>query len=215
MSEEGMVFKSSEASKGAFQGIKMLRGLLVDIDRVAGKVFEGQEGKTPKDQAQIKLEDVAILEMEEGEEEPELKEGKFTIWMPYAQPGKKPHKNSLWIKGFVASAEKLGKTPIEFKGEYITLAREPIHLFTNEAGESVDYDCWVFAEDEASAGSGDILGHVQKLIIGNNKSTAMRNLLTNARAKQYPEYRQAITNGTHEEELGVVLVDGKYQAKET
>ena len=84
-----------------------------------------------------------------GEEEFELKDNKFVGWVGYAAPGKTPNANSPYIKCWVASAEKLGKRPSEFIGQYVTLEKIPTILFKrpeigpdkkallNEAGEKV------------------------------------------------------------------------------
>jgi len=159
----------------------------------------------------IVLSEAAILEMKGGEPEPELNDETFTIYMPYAKPGRRPHKNSLYIKGLVASAEKMGKTPNDFTGGFVTLERIPVDLGFHLEGEeeNVVVDGWCYAEDEGGS-AGNIVDHVRELVVGTKKAAAVRNLMMDARAKQYPEYKDALDNGTLAELLGLEVVDGVF-----
>lgn len=230
MSDE-LVTTSSGASKGAFQGIKKIRGLLTSIKKVPGR-FKREGEENARDQVEAKYEDVAILEMDEGETEPELKDNAFTIWMGYALPGKRPSKRGLYIKGFVTSGEELliakggysrdsqehlidtatGKivSAVEIlTGQYVTLEHKLIYLFTNQAGEDVSYEGWVFVKDEGGAVPA-MADHIAGLLDGKNESGALRALLMDARAKQHPEYKDALSAGVIGGMIDVELIDGIY-----
>lgn len=208
---ESNEFTSKGVSKGAYQGVLKIRGRQESIARIPGKDFGG--GGAVKDQAQIRLTEVAILRMAEGESEPELKDDAYTIWVPFAVPGKQPNKNTLWAKGIVASAVALGKEPPEFNGSFVTMERILIPLFSPETKEMVEYPTWAYVKDDEGSGV-NIKEHIKSLVIGATEAVATRNLLTDAKAKQYPDYRKALQNGTIGELLGVVLIDGKFQTKE-
>jgi len=225
MANDGLTGRSSEASKGGFQAVLKVEGILESGQRVDSRFTDGQYGE-PKDQAEIILSDAVILEMEEGEEEPDLKDGKFTFWMNYAPKGKpNPHQNTFFVKGFQKSAEELwkargeeGKSWLDLVGTHVTLERKEIILFTRPNKDDKDKKDqftgrgYVFVE-----GSGDSQGLedlVLELVVGNNEATAKRNLLLNNRTKRAPEYKDAIDSGTLNELVSVKLVDGVYQGAE-
>jgi len=133
---QDFVETTKEASRGGYQGIKKIRGLLSDLQKVdPNPNFTDTGFGPPKEQIQVKLEDAVVLEVFEGEDEFELKDGAFTFWVPYAVPGKKPGANTIYMKCWVASAEDLGKTPSEVKGEYVTLERKLVTLFKTDKDE--------------------------------------------------------------------------------
>lgn len=208
----GVIFSSNEASKGGFQAVLAVQGKLVSIERVASKFETNWDGEgTPPDQAEVTLEDAMILEMGEGEPEPELKDGKFTFWMTYAQPGKpKPHKNTFYVKGFLASGEKLGIFP-DWRDKFVTLRRQEVVLFKrrNDAGEleEIKQSSFVFVGEEAS-GQAPIDDYVKELIVGKNKSSALRAVLMDNRAKQYSDIVSAVRDGSIDVRLGL-KVDSK------
>ncbi len=126
---DGLFFDPKEASKGGFSAIEKFRGKLVKIDRVPSK-FKNDDGSPAKDQAEVDYEDVTILRVAEGETEPELEEGKYRYWMPFAVPGKKAHANSFWTKGFLESCKKAyGTTPDRVLLMYVTLERVGATLY--------------------------------------------------------------------------------------
>lgn len=219
----GFIESTKEASKGGFQGIKKVRGLLVDL-----KLVDAPESwDTTKLQLQGTLEEAAILEMFLGEEEFELKEGKYSFLISYAEEGKTPHANSAYIKCWVASAEKLGKKPSAFVGQQVTLDRIPIVLFKrtivgedkkpilDEAGEKtyediVSTSCFSFIPDE-TADSENIKDYVRGKVVGLNQKAALRPLAMDTKIKQFPEFKQRLNDGTLAEYLGLSLVDEKFQ----
>ena len=222
-----IVESSKEAIKGGFQGIKKAKGLFVSIDKVP-PLFTGTSdwGTEPKEQIKFILEDAAILEMFPGEEEFELKDGKFIGYVSYAEEGKKPHANSAYIKCWVASAEKLGKKPSQFVGTVVTLEKLPVVLFKKtilddekqpilgEDGkktyeEVVTTSTWCFVTNE-TVDSEDVKEHVKKLLDGVKESGVLRKLLVDTKAKQFPELRDKHKAGTLAEYLGMTVVDGKY-----
>ena len=223
-----------ELSVGGFQGIKKIRGLLVDIDVVnPPETWENQEKQVVK----VSLEDTGVLEMF-GDEEPfELKDGKFNFYIPYVEVGKKPHQNSIYAKCWLASAKELGKVPSEFIGSYVTLEKQARLLFQkpvidpatkkptlNEDGKKILEDIlavdqsgrpnhFCFVADEA-ADSDDVQEYIRDLVTGLNQKAALRRLLIDQRAKQHPEYKVALNDGTLAELLDLVIVDDKFQKLE-
>jgi hypothetical protein len=131
LTEGELFFRSDEASKGSYQSIKKIRGILQPLKRVPSK-FKNDEGEPGNDQAEVTLLDAEILEMFEGEAAPELPDGKFTFWLNYAPPkAAKAHENTFYNRGFVMSAEslvaaKLGvvKDYLEWAGKKIAERRE-------------------------------------------------------------------------------------------
>ncbi len=219
MPETSYVETTKEASKGGFQGIKKIRGLLVKLELVDPP----ESWETTKKQMQASLEDATILEMAEGEDEFELKDRKFTCLWGYAEEGKTPHANSTWIKIAVASAEAMGKRPSQFVGSYILLEKKPIVLFQHRdkkqpKGEDGKFplvdvvmtNYFSFVPDETSD-STNMIEFVKKAVVGLNEKAALRELITNTRIKQFPEFKDACKANTLAEKLGLKLVDGKFQ----
>lgn len=209
---------------GGFRGILAVRGLMVDLN----KIPPPQGWETTKEQMQASLEDAAILEMVEGEDEFELKDSKFSCLWPYADEGKKPHANGIWMRCAVASAEAVGRVPSSFIGEYVTLRKIPTVLFKktiidedkkpvldgegNKTYEDVvteNYFCFIADE---TADSENVKEKVRNAIAGLNEKAALRKLLI--AYKQFPEYKTALNDGTLGEMLNLVVVDGKFQKPE-
>ena len=225
----GIVESSKEASRGGFQGIKKIRGLLTEIKLVPPR-FEDSDYGEPKDQIQFTLEDAAVLEMFPGEEEFELKDNKFVGWVSYAVKGKTPHANSAYIKVWVASAEALGKKPSDFVGSVVTLEKKPVVLFKKPKTEKVDgkekpildadgkkvyeevstTNTFAFVGDE-SAGSTDNMAYVIEKLDGLNEKAALRALIVDTKLKQFPEYKDKLKAGTLAEFLGMTIEDGKFK----
>ena len=213
-----LVDNTKEAGRGGFKAIKSIRGLLVNMDEVEGNPdFADEQGRV-KNQVKVEMSDVAILAMFPGEDEVELKDGNFTFWLPYSFPGKKPNKNSIWVKVFVQSAEKLGTTPNKMIGQYVTLDKLPVFIFkTPKEGSPGEYnEIWTdnyysFVEDTAGDAS-NIAEYIKGLLIGLKPQPASRALATDDRAKQFPEYKDALRDGRISDIVDVVLgEDGKYQ----
>ena len=217
------VESTKEASRGGFQGIKKVRGLLVDL-----KLVDPPESwDTTRRQLQGTLEETAILEMFPGEEEFELKDGKYTFLIGYAEEGKTPHANSPYMKCWVASAEKVGKKPSDFIGQVVTLDKVATVLFKqaklddkkkpilDEEGKKVYEDVIVtstfsFVADE-TADSENIKDYIRSKIVGLNQKAALRQLLIDTRAKQFPEFKEMLNNGTLADYLELVIVNEKFQ----
>jgi hypothetical protein len=229
----------SEFSVGGFQGIKKLRGLLVDIDVVdPPESWENRERQVVK----VSLEDTVVLEMFGDEETFELKDGKFNFYIPYAAPGAKPHANSIYSKCWIASAKELGFAPSQKIGEYITLEKQPRLLFKQPIFEDVGGKKTVKLDDDGnkiyeeilavnesgrpnhfcfvgdeSAESENIKDYIVKLVSGLNEKAALRKLLVDQKAKQFPEYKDKMKVGAEvlAEYLGLIVVDGKFAKPES
>ncbi len=225
---EGIIGSSKEATKGGFQAIKKVEGVLQPIKRVPSVFKESRfhKDKEPNDQAEIKLTEALILEMEEGEPEPDLKDDTFTTWINYAAKGKeKPNVNTFFIKGFMKSGEILeaklrGVKPEDgilsnLYGTRVTLERKSIPLFKKpkednpEEKEDVMGTGYVFVDEEG--GGESLIEHIKKLVLGMTPASAKRNLALDGQAKRHPEYKEALDAGTLDNLLGVKLVEGKFE----
>ena len=224
----GFVETSAGASRGGFQGIKKIRGVLSEIKKVPPRFTDSDYG-APKEQIEFTLEDAEILEMFPGEDEFELKDGKYTGWITYAEVGKSPSANSAYIKCWVASAEKLGKKPTDFIGQVVVLDKVDTLLFKkpkfgddkkpilDAEGKKVMEEIrtnrvFGFAGEE-SAGSTDNKTYVTNALVGLNQKAALRKLLTDPKTKQFPEYKAKLADGTLAEYLGLTIVDDKFALK--
>lgn len=223
-----------ELSVGGFQGIKKIRGLLVEIDVVNPPETWDNQGKQV---VVVKMEDVTVLEMF-GDEEPfELKDGKFNFYVPYVEVGKNPHQNSVYAKCWLSSAKELGKVPSGFIGQYVTLEKQPRLLFQKPVIDpetkkaKVDADGKKVLEDilavdqqgranhfcftsEGDISTEDVAVYIRDLIVGLNQKAALRKLLIDTKAKQHPEYKVALNEGTLASLLGLTIVDGMFQKEE-
>lgn len=225
--------KESEVSLGGYQGIKKLRGLLVGLNVVPQP--SGWEGRG--NVVQVDLEDVTILEMSGGEDPFELKDGKFRFVIPYKlTAGGKIAPGTLYDKCWRASAKELGKLPSEFIGQYVTLEKQPRVLFPKlvldpetkkvligEDGKKVVENilavdsagrpkCFCFVGDE-TVDSESTKNYIKGKVLGLNTKAALRALLGDTRARQFPEFKDKLKAGTLAEELGLVLVDDKFVEK--
>ena len=208
---------TEEASISGFAGIVKVRGFLVDLDLVPPP----DNWDTNKDQIKFVLKDAVVLETLDGKEF-ELKDGEFSTYQAYCEGGileeATPSKNSGWYKGTVPSARALGKTPSGFVGGYATLEHREIVLFESkdkETGEKIPHKSrvWHFIEDEGSDSS-SMVDHIRSIVIGLGEKASLRKLMSDAKAKQFPQYKLDHKAGVLAEKLGLVIVDGKYQAPE-
>ena len=236
-----IIDRPEDASKGGFQAIKKVEGVLQPLKRVASR-FESGYGTNPdgtpkaaNDQVEIVLEEAIILEMEEGEPIPELQEDRFTTWMTYAPPGKeKPSKNTFFVKGFCVVGTELAKarglshtieggevvsTWRDLVNTRICLEKREVFLFKRrkEVGSEEFEEFWQtnYVPVECGEEASDLNDYVRGLIVGKNSVAAKRAVLLDSRAKRYPEYKEAIDAGTICDLVGVVLDEaGVFQAKE-
>ncbi len=223
-----------ELSVGGFQGIKKIRGLLMSIDvQDPPETWENRE----KQVVVVKMEDTTVIEMFGDEDIFELKEGKFSFYIPYVEAGKAPHQNSIYSRCWLASAKELGKKPSEFIGQYVTLEKQPRVLFQkpileddgtgkkepklDEDGKKILGDIlavdqsgrpnhFCFVKDDL-ANPNSLNEYVKSNIVGLNQRAALRVLISDNRIKTHPEYKDALNNGTLATMLGVVLVEDKFQ----
>lgn len=216
---------TAEAAVGGYQGIKKIRGLLLSLEIVDPPEGSGSDYGEPKEQMEFKLDDAVILEMFPNADDFDLKEGKFTGWVTYAALGKTPSSGSIYMKCLVASSEEIGKKKLsENIGNYVTLERQDRLLFkTKKDGETIEVrsadengkpysSAWCFVSDE-TADSETVKEYIKDLVIGLKENVALRELATNNRAKQFPEYKEACKAHELDKLLDVELVDGKFQTK--
>ena len=228
------VEKESELAIGGFQGIKKIRGLLLNIDVVdPPETWENQEKQVVK----VDMEDTAVLEMFGDEEPMELKDGKFSFYIPYVEPGKHPHQNSIYSRCWLASAKEIGKVPSQLIGQYVTLEKQPRLLFQqyemeddgtgkkrpklDDNGDKVKVDIlavnkqgipnhFCFTTDESADGD-SVKTYIKDLVTGLTAKAALRKLLVDTKAKQFPEFKDKLRAGTLAKELGLTL-EGKGEA---
>ena len=79
----------------------------------------------------------------------------------------------------------------------------------NQARTMPSSGSWGFISDE-TADSGTVKDYVRDIVVGKNEKAALRALLTDARSKQFPEFKASLQAGEIGDLLGVELVDGKY-----
>ena len=130
------------------------------------------------------------------------------------------------MKYWVASAEKLGKKPSDFKGQYVTLLNVRYEAFKrpviDEATKKPKKDaegktvtepimgaCFTFIADE-TIDSNTVKDYVRDLLDGKNETAARRVVIMDARIKQFPEYRNKLQDGTLAEFVNMNIVDGKF-----
>jgi len=243
--EKGFADSTAEASvSGSFKDVKRVRGLIIDMNKIPPREFDGESKWEPKEQIQVDLDDAVVLATFSGDEPPDLKDNKFTIYVPYQTAentarGKTPSANSIYMKCFVASSEELGMAetgekvrPLSRIGTYVTLERMSVELFKtykkddmgnimiddegnkilepiySANSDGIPYSgAWCFVGDEGADSTGvkDYLVNLLTYNGGLNKQAALRVLLTDNRAKQFPEYKEALQNGTLAELLGLEI----------
>lgn len=220
---DDIIGRSDEASKGIYQAIKRVEGVLQPLQRKTSKFETGLDGRPAKDQVEIVLEEAVILEMDEGEEAPELTDDTFTTWLNYAQPGKdKPSRNTFFVKGFCVAGEELAKARgvenggwRDLVGTRIILEKRSVFLFKRRKADDPDeyeeFSQESFVPVECEGESGDIKDYVRSQIVGKNKQAAKRAILLDNRIKRYPEYKDGIDTGEICKMVGVSIdSDGKY-----
>ena len=221
---------TSGASRGGYQGIKKVRGLLAHISDDPVDPPDGWQ--STKQLVEVKLEDATVLEMFDGEDMFELTDGKFSFYVPYAEKGKTPNANSIYVRCWIASAEECGFKPSQMKGKYVTLEKQPRILFQKPKigedkkpilgpdGKKIYED--VIAVDksgrpnhfcfvkEVSASDPEIKDYVKSQIVGKNEQSALRELMVNPRIKPFPAYKDMLKAGTIAKELGLEYKDDKF-----
>ena len=219
-------FDPTKVSKGGLQGILEFRGLLLGHERITNKfgatrkkfgseTAENPEGvvETAPDQIEVSYEDVEILCMEEGVEEPELTDGKFTILINFAKPGQdKAHNVSQWNKGYTDTCKEVhGKFASEMEGEIVQMAKlaVPITLRDRQTKEDKTVEtmrwCFVPVKDAVV----DATTKVNAKLLGLNKSAAIREINLDNTLKRDPKIKSAVLAG---EPVGnLVLIEGVYQ----
>jgi len=221
--ERRPIERPEDASKGSYASVLMVEGVPLPL-RIIPSEKANTFGKFT-DRVEIRLAQATFLKMVEGEDEPELKDGVWSTRMNYAQKGKKSaHKNSVYVRGFVQSLADAKTTwsALVDAGERVILEwKEGIPLGFHKNVVDVD-GAPIMGEDgvtpmqEDATGSSfvlstggsaitPILDHIKKLVLGKNDKMAARELMMDSRAKQKPEFKQALDAGTLAEKLGLKL----------
>lgn len=230
-----------QLSVGGFQGIKKIRGLLIGINvEDPPESWERRPNEPLKQVVKVDMEDTIVLEMFGDEEAMELKDGKFSFYIPYTVAGKSPHQNSIYSRCWLASAKEIGVVPSKLIGQYVTLEKQPRLLFQtyvmeddgtgkkvaklDEAGEKIKEDIlavnqmglpnhFCFVADE-TAEAENIKEYIRDLVTGLNQKAALRKLLVDQKAKQFPEYKDKLNSGELAEYLDLTVVDDKFTKPE-
>ena len=215
----GIEFDPTKASKGGLQSIIEFQGVIVKHERIPNKFGETRKkygtdiDEPAPDQIQVSYEDVEITEMEEGEEEPELKDGKFSILINYAKPGHpKPHNLSQWAKGYADTCVAVhGKLPNEMEGQVVTMRRKDVEMKirNRDTGEDeiVTARRWCFV-GESSVTPETLEERARKLIEGKNRAAALRAVAQDNQLRKDATYKDAINEG--KSVAGLTLVEGVY-----
>lgn len=219
-----IVETTKEAGRGGYQAIQKIRGKMTYISSEPEKApWEGDDT-----QVKVTLSDAAILKMFNDEEEPELKDGTFTFYVPYAKAGKVPHQNSVYMKTWVASAEAMGKKPSEFMNQYVTLERKEVLLFSTDKGEDgkpmganpdgskikreIKTDRYfLFAPDDDDPNA--FKNHLVEKLNGMKQEATARTVLLDSQIGQHLDYKQAAKDSEKlAAMLGMKIVDGIFTA---
>ena len=211
-------FDPTKVAKGGFAGILEFQGKLVSHTRIPNK-FGAMRTKwgteieeVSPDQIQVEYEDVVILRMEEGEEEPDLRDGKFNILLNYAKPGHdKSNALSQWNKGYADTCKAVhDKLPNQTEGETVRMLKQIVTMKIRDrrAGteEEVEALRWTFAP--VGDISQDLEARLKDKITGQVKSAALRNIVNDTALRDNAEYRDAVASGAPI--AGMELVDGIY-----
>ena len=217
-----IIGRSDEAAKNVSQSIRKVRGVFTG--------FTVTPSQYNNDSLTGELQDAVILEMEEGVEEPEMRDDTFRWYVPggYPKGGAAPGARTFFVKGICASAETLceslglvdeagGKGGWrQLVGQVVVLEWINVFLWKRRKDgtnpDNPEYDenyreGLTFASD----GEEDVQGlndHVRGLIVGKNKQAALRAVMLDARAKSNPSFKEGINTGAIEEMVGVVVDDG-------
>lgn len=228
----GIISKSSEATRGGLQAVIEVEGILrrpVRTDPQKGMTGWGLNAdgtaKAASDQAKVTLDEAEIIQMEEGEPEPDLKDGRFTFWMNYAPKGKeRPHVNTFFVQGYLKSGEALDAKRrgvdvkdgnienlydtrcrlhhVKAEDKVLLLFKQPKEKGSDEK-VSVYGTGFLFAEDGVGGTKEDIVDRARKLCLGKNIAAVKRIVMMDNKLKQLPEWKEAVDNGTIAEKLGL------------
>ena len=211
-------FDPTKTSKGGFASILEIRGVLVSHERITNKFGETRKkygtdiDEVAPDQIQVSYEEVEILRMEEGEEEPDLEDGKFSILINYAKPGQeKAHRLSQWNFGYTDSCKEVYNTfPSELVGQVVQMAKVELTMKMKDRETKEDREItmsrWCFVP--VSDVSVDLDGLCRTKIEGKNKSAALRELQLDNKLRRVTAYRDAVAAGNPL--VGLELVEGLY-----
>jgi hypothetical protein len=214
--EQKIEYDPEKASKGGLQAILEFQGRLVSHERIANKFGEtrkkfGTEIQEPApDQIEVKYEDVVVLRVEEGEEEPTLTDNKFNILLNYAKPGQaKSNGLSQWNKGYTDTCKKVyNKLPNELEGEIVQMSKLPVEMTITKDKKEVKIDPppmrWCFVP------MGDITVNLDAKLVtaieGKNVSAALRAVMQENSLKKFKTEVQAGAPLA-----GMQVVDGVYK----
>lgn len=187
-----------EASKGGIQAIVTFEGDLNTYERV-DNIFgpEDMNGKPASDMIHMGFDDVVIIEMEPGEDEPELTDDHLDIHVNYAKPGKEnAHKNSFWVKGVVQSTADMGTTPSKLVGSRVRMTKKTVVLFkrgSDEDAEEITGTNYVFCPSDGAGLDPDDVA--REKLAGLNKAAALRVVAQNNVLKRDSKYKEAVMAG--------------------
>ena len=231
------VENESELVIGGFQGIVKVRGLLTGIDvQDAPEEWENREKQVVRVDMEdtVVLEmfgDEEPMELKDGKfnflisyakagEKPH-KNGIYNkCWLESAKAlGKVP---SQFIGEYV-TLEKQIKTLFDTYVEeddvegnmqvvldendqpVVKKDRVKVHVLAATKEGLPNHFCFVADE---TADAENVVGYIGNLVTGLNQKAALRKLLVDQKAKQFPEYKDMLNAGTLAEYLGLYVVDG-------
>lgn len=218
----------SEASRGSYAAVRKVTGVLSWWKRVPSRFATNYRGGTPDDDIEIGIREAAILEMADGEPEPELDDGEFRFRYPYAAIGKtKPPAGRPFTKGLLESAKRLGISLTELNErpegtQQITVEYQDViplgfKVTDDETGEQREATSkgFVFV-GEGGLPQEDMTEWAVERIVGKNPNAALRACLLDNRVKHATDVIDALRGGTISDLLPVKLDEetGLYTVEE-
>ncbi len=205
---------SDEGVESGIRAIKTVEGNLESV-----KMVTGEYG----DQAEVLLTDAVVTEMYNDQPIPDLKDDKFTLWIPYSsKPGMPASPKSQFLRGFAKSAEELWKSRGEttkkgwqhLVGSRVSLTHaqeKEMTIKERDTGElkKVKPKVWLFVA-EGKGTQQPIEEYAADHIKGKTPKAAIREVAMDSRLKREPSYLAAVKAG--QPIVGLeVAEDGTYQ----
>lgn len=216
MEEQKTTWRTEDAVEGGFRDVKKIRGRIVSMVRETGSITrDGVERSTVS--MRISMEDAEVLETISGDPAVALEDSKFGFWHPYSN-----NKVSLWIQGFLTSAEEMGfalpddigsdKVVVLEKKETILLDPKTGDPLITKEGEQRKGTNFVFIEAEGVGGSSEeLVDYVIDKIVGRTPVAATRAVALDPKCKGNKEIVSSVKDGSFALAHGVKVVKGVYK----
>lgn len=207
---------SKEAARGGFSNIKTVRGDVIDMG-----VVDPPETWTSRDKVfKVSLKNAVILERFDPDDDFELKNGEFSFTYTYAVEGKRPTHVGPYMRCLVMPLEKIGKKPSQLIGAGpVTFSKIPTEAgfsavdrnSNSKEKKPVIYTNYFVPVEPDGADNADTLVYIRSGVAGKNLKQALRWLIMDERAKNLPEFKDALNAGVLAEKLGLSLVNDVFE----